>query len=497
MAIRSAALYTNFCRVTWVAAVFFLPVSSLPLLASLAHASSVAPVTTFLLSFLALVWLVPYLVKGGRIPSDSVPLVWFVWAALFSLALAWFREIPSFQNASLWGEARSALITLMMGMAVFFTTASWTAQPGNSLKTTLRVVHLSSLPMFAWSAVQAYFVMFHASDYPEIVFQIQGLISSSNASLYIGRVTGLAFEPSWLAHQLNMVYLPIWLASSLTGISVFRRIAKISVENILLVLGCMALLISFSRVGWISFAFALALVVLWVLVRVTAWVQARFLAKIQGPGRMLYRWLIFIGLMAGFLLLGAAASVVLFRIGMYFDPRLGRILEHSPLDAENMYDFANRIFIGERMVYWAAGVGVFNSFPIFGAGLGTAGFYFYEKLPAFAYGLTEVQNLLYRLGAGFNIKSLWVRLLAETGILGFSMFLGWYAGLFRAAGRALKSLDPEVRLIGYAGLLMLVGFLAEGFSVDSFALPYFWFAAGLLAAAAALARQTASRVELS
>ena len=486
---KSAVIYTSFCRMIWVTAVFFLPLSSLPILAAAAHASSVAPVTTFLLSLLAVIWLAPYLIKGGQIPAEGVPLIGFVWAALFTLALAFFRETPSFQNASFWGEGRAALITLAMGMAVFFTTASWARQPGNSLKTTLRIVHFSSIPLFGWSLVQAYFVLFHQSTYPDFVFRIQELVSASSVSLYVGRVTGLAFEPSWLAHQLNTVYLPIWLASTLTGISVFRRVGKLSIENILLALGCFVLLISFSRVGWISFALALGVVAFWVLVRVTGWLQARFLSQTGGTRQKLYRGLIFLGMLVGFVILGTALSVLLFRIGMYFDPRLGRILEHNPLDARNVYDFANRIFIGERMVYWAAGVGVFNSFPIFGSGLGAAEFYFYQKLPAFAYGLTEVQNLLFRLGMGFNIKSLWVRLLAETGILGFSMFSAWYVGLFRAAGRARKAADPMVRLIGNAGLLMLVGFLAEGFSVDSFALPYFWFAAGLLAAAASLGRQ--------
>jgi hypothetical protein len=48
--------------------------------------------------------------------------------------------------------------------------------------------------------------------------------------------------------------------------------------------------------------------------------------------------------------------------------------------------------------------------------------------------------------------------------------------------------------VGLAGALMLVGLLAEGFSVDTFGLPYYWITLGLVAgacvAASAEARET-------
>jgi hypothetical protein len=49
--------------------------------------------------------------------------------------------------------------------------------------------------------------------------------------------------------------------------------------------------------------------------------------------------------------------------------------------------------------------------------------------------------------------------------------------------------DPVIKVAGLTGQLVLIAFIVEGFSVDSFALPYFWFSAGLLSASAYLARQ--------
>jgi hypothetical protein len=45
-----------------------------------------------------------------------------------------------------------------------------------------------------------------------------------------------------------------------------------------------------------------------------------------------------------------------------------------------------------------------------------------------------------------------------------------------------RSPIPMKRVIGWMGISMLIAFIVEGFSVDSFALPYLWFTMGLVAA---------------
>jgi hypothetical protein len=129
---------------------------------------------------------------------------------------------------------------------------------------------------------------------------------------------------------------------------------------------------------------------------------------------------------------------------------------------------------------------VFNDYPVLGVGLGNAGFFFPEKLSAYSWGLTEVRTLLYQWDSLPNSKSLWVRLLAETGVIGFGFFLSW---LYVIAVSAL-SLCRRKGLrgtVGIAGLFVLAGMLTEGFSVDTFALPYFWVSFALVTSVAALA----------
>jgi hypothetical protein len=54
--------------------------------------------------------------------------------------------------------------------------------------------------------------------------------------------------------------------------------------------------------------------------------------------------------------------------------------------------------------------------------------------------------------------------------------------------------SPLVRTLGWMGVFVILSFLAEGFSVDSFALPYLWFALGLLTATSAIVRQNSSQL---
>ena len=101
---------------------------------------------------------------------------------------------------------------------------------------------------------------------------------------------------------------------------------------------------------------------------------------------------------------------------------------------------------------------------------------------------------MYHLDAIPNIKSLWVRLLAETGIVGAAFFAAWYSSLWQSARFVFASTDRFLRAAGLFGMFVLVGILIEGFSVDTFALPYYWVSFGLLTAASQCAWASARKI---
>jgi hypothetical protein len=91
-----------------------------------------------------------------------------------------------------------------------------------------------------------------------------------------------------------------------------------------------------------------------------------------------------------------------------------------------------------------------------------------------------------------NTKSLWFRLLSETGIVGFSLYITWFFMLWRSAGLIQNSQDKLMQILGLAGKLLLLASFVDGFSVDSFAIPYQWVGASLISAGRLIAQNEAT-----
>ena len=123
---------------------------------------------------------------------------------------------------------------------------------------------------------------------------------------------------------------------------------------------------------------------------------------------------------------------------------------------------AEKLSLASRFVYWEAGWNVFSEKPIMGAGLGQAGFYIPDVLSPTALRLVEVRALLFRSETLLNIKSFWIRLLAETGVIGFALFASWLISSFAAARRLSRNAAPILRSVGLAACFTLIAFLIEG-----------------------------------
>ncbi len=101
----------------------------------------------------------------------------------------------------------------------------------------------------------------------------------------------------------------------------------------------------------------------------------------------------------------------------------------------------------------------------------------------------EIRDIVYRASYLPNTKNLWVRLLSETGFLGFAVFAVWLVVLWRSTILTRKSDSKILQIVGLAGQLFLMAYLVEGLSMDSFAMPYQWLMAGLISAGGLLARK--------
>jgi O-antigen ligase len=466
----------------WAAMVALLPITSMPLIVALVGSDAVAAPSGIFLLFLVLAWLVPFLIRRGALAGQALPFLGFVLAAMIATAAAAFLAIPPFRQASFFGNELKALFTLMVGLCFYLVAATFPLDVDRLTKT-IRLINWSGLAILLWSLAQG-LAWFLTNHYPEWMRSIQGIFTIS--PLYRARITGFALEPSWLAHQLNMLYLPIWLAASVRRFSAHRlRIWKFTLENMLLVGGVAGLLYTFSRVGMLAFALTLFYLLIRGTIRLGGWLQRRIAARWVGTAEQMKYRARLIPISVSIIFIAGYLGVLLG--GVYglsrVDPRMKDVFFFDYGKDNPILRYANSLTFASRLVYWQAGWEVYNDHPWLGVGLGNAGYYFPQKLSAYSWGLYEVRDLVFRSNNLLNTKSLWVRILAETGTIGLAFFLSWLYLLWKTAFHDENQPALVIKTLGLAGKFLLLGLIFEGFSLDSFALPYVWFSAGLLTAA--------------
>jgi O-antigen ligase len=150
--------------------------------------------------------------------------------------------------------------------------------------------------------------------------------------------------------------------------------------------------------------------------------------------------------------------------------------------AESLEDFIIENSAGARAAYIFGALGAYEESPITGVGLGASGFYIYDHLPDWA--LTTVPEIARQLSPENrlypNPKNLYVRLLAETGLIGFFVFIAF---LFSVLGDTLSALQSKTilgRYLGIAGIFSWFAIALYNLTQDSFATPNIWINFGIL-----------------
>lgn len=454
----------RFFAVAWGSFFVLLPVTSMPLIVRLVGSDVVAAPSGLILAVLLAGWILPRWASGMlRFAPSADALSFFV---LFAVAVTFLRFLiplpqiaaPPYKDASPFRQALSASLTLAVGLGFFLGAATF-CRLRERLRCALRLINWSGAAILAWTLLQAFF-WYTRQGYPHWMRQVQGFFSVG--TLFRQRFVGFTLEPSWLAHQLNLLYLPWWLAAVTRDTTAHeRRKGRLTVETVLLALGTLVLYLTLSRVGLLAFALVLALV---------------FVRRLTKRKRFSRIWLALLSLpFLAFALLWTLTKLD-YRMRDLFSLQLsGR--------ADPVFYVAEKLSLASRFVYWDAGWRVFCDAPLFGVGLGQSGFYLPDALSPAALRLVEVRDLIFRSETLLNIKSFWIRVLAETGAVGFSLFMSWIAVSFAQAWQLTARNSAFQRAVGSMAIFSLTAFIVEGFSVDTFALPYLWIGVGLSAAA--------------
>ena len=291
------------------------------------------------------------------------------------------------------------------------------------------------------------------------------------------RATGFAFEPSWLAHQLNVFYFPLWISAVIYRRSALRkRLWIFQMEDFLLAGGIIVLIFTSSRIGILGFIMLGGFLFLVMQQKIILWIKKAVHSEkkwkwIQ-PSIIIFLLLLYAGTLFG------AAKILQKR-----DPRMEKMFKVETILNGDFFEYAKNLTFASRVVYWQTGMKVFEQHPVLGVGPGNAGYYFYDAMSDDGWGLVEVRQILIRDSELPNIKNLWVRLLAETGILGFFSFLTFLLVIFWSGNYLVNSRKDLSQNLGFSAILVCLAMLGEGFSLDTFALPYTWLIFGMCIAA--------------
>ncbi len=472
-AVFSSENLDKLTRILWAATLLTLPVTSFRYFPGLGETTYVRPLAFYPLVLLFPILLIQLLQK--KIPSpwpgSMIVLGTFLLVLLAATVFGVLHTPLELRGQSYWGRAIRAWATVMIGLS-FFVTAAWMNRHEDDLRFSVRWLLAGFVLDIAWSGVQA--LAFYTPLLKKVTITHWQLAFSMRELVKTDRVSGLAYEPAWLAGQIATVYLP-WLFAAVLTKTHFTRFKWL--EALLLGLSGLLLLATYSRGGLVTALGATGLTFLLAgggMIR-SGW--SWFYTGFRRGERTVWSWLVAMNLRFGMILL-----VVLAIAGAFvFLGQKGYFARLWNTQAESLTDFVIENSAGARAAYNWAGLATYGEHPWLGVGLGASGFYMYDNLPDWA--LTTVPEIARQLAPSNrlypNPKNMYVRVLAEGGLLGFSLFLAFLFGLL---GDALSFLRKPglLRFLGIAGLCSWLAISLYNITQDSFATPNIWVNLGIL-----------------
>jgi len=480
---RFAFTVDSTARVLWGAAMLTVPVTSFRWFPFLGEGALVRPLAMYPLALLLPLILIQW--RRGNVKLNwagvFVPLgalILFIGAAT---SLGGVIDPIPLRGQIYSGRAIRALATLLIGLT-FFISAVWMNRNEDDLRFSVRWLFAGLCLDIAWSGLQA--ITFYTGLLKkEMVTQWQ-LVFSMRELVRTNRISGLAFEPAWLAGQFATIFIPFLFASILTNF----RITRLKwLEPVLLALSMLTVLATYSRGGLLTIV-AAAMITFFFLgrdVMHTAWNWF-----IHGFRKSALDLAMRAGLIAAVLgsLTGAA----------FFLARSSYFSSLWKANAQSLSAYMIDINAGSRGAYSAGAFAAFEEHPVTGVGLGASGFYIYQNLPEWS--LTMVPEIARQLDPGSrlypNPKNLYVRLLAETGLIGLFLFLAFQFYLLGDILSLLLRKELWMRFAATAGVFAWLAIALYNFTQDSFTTPNIWLVPGILVGLAGWGANSESKAEI-
>jgi hypothetical protein len=468
-------------RVAWVLLLLGLPVTSFPYFPpAMGGEALVRPLSLYPLAVLLFFLVLPRLISRP-ISKTVITLVPFILVAAASSLLSLLRGIEPSLGISVEARVLRGMFTLLIGCS-FYLTLVLLHETVEDLRFSLRWIYAGGAIALLWGSVQAVQIAFPDPSLFAFLERAQTYVSIR--PLRPDRIAGLTYEPHWFAEQIILLLLPWSLAAVLSGYSVFqRRWRWLTVEWLLVGWSVLLLPFTFSRAGLMNLVILIMISVL--LFRKLPQTDNSAPALMTGAGR---RWRpspLQRRLLESILIL-AAVILPIYLVGtrnLFF----ARLWQYWRNPDANLEEYLSYLGFDARLVYAQAAFNTYLAYPVLGVGLGNYAFYFEEMLPFRP--IAEVPEVLLMVTPEpgrdrlITAKNLYLRLLAETGIVGAVTFAAFVIANLGCALYMWLSRQREWQYWGVASLCGLLAFSLSAVTFDSFVIPNMWVLFGLITAA--------------
>lgn len=465
-------------RVAWILLLLALPVTSFPYFPpAMGGEALVRPLSIYPLAVLLFITVRPRLISQP-VSKTVLTLVPFVLVAAASSLLSLLRGIEPALGISVEARVLRGVFTLLIGCA-FYLTIVLLHETVEDLRFSLRWIYAGGAVALLWGSIQAANIAFPIPSLFAILERTQTYISIR--PLRPDRIVGLTYEPHWYAEQIILLLLPWSLAAILSGYSVFKhRWRWLTVEWILVGWSVLLLPFTFSRAGLLN-------LVILIMISVLLFRPQRSLNEVALPGIGGRRWRLSPLQQRSLetVLILIAVTVPIYLIGtrnLFF----ARLWQYWRRPEANLQEYLSYLGFDARLIYGQAAFNTYLAYPVLGVGLGNYAFYFEEMLPYRS--IAEVPEVLMMVTPDpgrdrlITAKNLYLRLLAETGIVGAVTFMAFVIANLGCALYMWLSRQKEWEYWGAASLCGLLAFSLSALTFDSFVIPNMWVLFGLITA---------------
>jgi O-antigen ligase len=407
-------------RMLWTFLLLAVPVSATPLLpfGSGTLARPLAAFPAALLLFIA-AFRIAFLRQRPVLTLDGFRLLglFSIYIMASGLVLASLAPPETFKGQTPMDSFLRALVTWAMGLA-FYLTARLNIRNDRDIRHAQGCLFIGMAASIGFAAIQLAAIVAQG-EMLRVVQAITDLFAVHYDGL-TSRAQGMTFEPSWLASQIIVFLMPALIASSISrqdfvGVPAGRAHGLRLVCGFAIAIG--GLLCSGSRFGLVCIVVML--------------VVSGFMAARRGHIRVA----------AGFLLLlvtGGGGLVAMSGLGAgagaaYVVGPVSYLVDTANLDSAGTdltADVSDTLTVAGRVAAAQAAGDMWLDHPLFGVSLGNDYRYFGQYAPDWAFA-TGMFTRGAKEGEGWldpnspekgNAKNFFLRLLAETGLVGFLLF---------------------------------------------------------------------------